>query len=77
VKPLSIISEGPWIRNYGKVIDVGRHCVRYMRKQQKMTAILFTVRPKKIISRQNYLKKLCAEIFSRSIQSVKEGLEWR
>jgi hypothetical protein len=47
-----------------------------MRKQQKMTAILFPDRPKKN-QQTKLLKKLCAEIFLHSLKSVKEGLEWR
>jgi len=64
VKPLSIISEEPWIRNYGKVIVVGRHYVRYMRKQQKMTTILLPLRPKN--NQQTKLSKetVCRNFFA-------------
>jgi hypothetical protein len=38
-------------------------CQIHEETAKKITTILFPLRPKKIISRQNYLKKLCAEIF--------------
>jgi len=44
-----------------KVILVGRRYVRYIRNSKKMTTIHFLIRPKIIISRQNCVKKVCAE----------------